>query len=241
MTAAARKGTAVIAGATGAIGRELIPLIAASRCFERVAVLHRRATPFAALAGGEERIVDFAARGDVGVGGPLAAVFCAIGTTQKKAGSTAAFQAVDRDIPAELARWAAHRGARTFVVISSLGADAASGSVYMRTKGEMEAAVEAAGVDATYILRPSLLAADRDEFRLAERIGNRALSIIGPVMIGPLRRYRAVSTRTVARAMLAVALEPKPGVHIVESVTIQDLGRDLGAPIPDAAHACAEP
>jgi uncharacterized protein YbjT (DUF2867 family) len=151
-------------------------------------------------------------------------VFCCIGTTQKTAGSTEAFQKVDRDIPVALARWAAANGVSTFVAISSIGADAHSKSVYLRTKGEMEEGVATAGVPSTYILRPSLLDGEREEFRLAEQIGNRALAVINPLMVGPLKRYRSVHTQTVAGAMLACGERGDPGLHIVESETIQDLG-----------------
>jgi uncharacterized protein YbjT (DUF2867 family) len=217
------KATAVIVGATGAVGRKLTPLLAASGQYAKIIVLHRRPTPFAKLARIEERVIDFA-RLALLPAEAVDAIFCCIGTTQKKAGSTPAFQSVDRDIPVALACWGAANGARVLVVVSSLGADARSGSVYLRTKGEMEAGVAAAGVRCAYILRPSLLKGERDEFRLAERIGNRALSIVGPLMAGPLRKYRAVPTETVARAMLACALKAEPGVHIVESDVILDLG-----------------
>lgn len=215
--------TAVVVGATGAIGRQLVPLLAASPDFARVIVVHRRPTPFAGAPKIEERVIDF---GQLPASLPedaVDAVFCCIGTTQKKAGSTQAFQAVDRDIPVSLARWAAARGAEVFVAISSLGADAASKSVYMRTKGEMERGVTDAGARSAYLLRPSLLKGERDEFRLAERIGNRALSIVGPLMVGSLRRYKAVPTETVASAMLACARNAEPGVHVVESEVIQEL------------------
>jgi hypothetical protein len=43
-------------------------------------------------------------------------------------------------------------------------------------------------------------------------------------MVGPLRTYRAVATETVAEAMLACAQKSEPGLHIVESDAIQDLG-----------------
>ena len=88
----------------------------------------------------------------------------------------------------------------------------------------MEAGVAGAGLRSTYILRPSLLAGERDEYRLAERIGNRALAVVGPLMQGPLRKYRAVHTKTVAAAMLACAEQASPGVHVVESDIIQELG-----------------
>ena len=88
----------------------------------------------------------------------------------------------------------------------------------------MESGVAGAGLRSTYILRPSLLAGERDEFRLAERIGNRALAVVGPLMLGPLRKYRAVHTKTVAKAMLVCAGQAAPGVHIVESDAIEELG-----------------
>jgi len=217
------KGTAVIVGATGSIGRELVPLVTSSPHYDRLIVFHYRPTSLAGRPKIEERIVDFSKLAAVP---PLGAgtVFCCIGTTQKKAGSTEAFQKVDRDIPVAVAKWAAASGVTAFITISSVGADAHAKSVYLRTKGEMEEGVARAGVPSTYILRPSLLDGEREEFRLAEEVGNRALRLINPIMVGPLRRYRSVRTQTVAAAMLACGERGEPGVHIIESEVVQDLG-----------------
>jgi uncharacterized protein YbjT (DUF2867 family) len=218
------KRTAVIVGSTGAIGRQLMPLLVASPHFDKVVVLHHRPTPYAGLANVEEQVIDFASIPVPAPGDDLEAVFCCVGTTQKRAGSTEAFQKVDRDIPIALARWSAANNATTFVGISSIDARATARSVYLKTKGQMESGVAGAGLRSTYILRPSLLAGGRDEFRLAERIGNRVLAVIGPLMAGPLRKYRAVHTKTVAKAMLVCSERAEPGVHIVESDVVQDLG-----------------
>jgi uncharacterized protein YbjT (DUF2867 family) len=218
------KRTAVIVGSTGAIGRQLMPLLVASPHFDKVVVLHHRPTPYAGLANVDERVIDFASIPALAAGDDLEAVFCCVGTTQKRAGSTEAFQKVDRDIPIVLARWAAANNATTFVGISSVDARATARSVYLKTKGQMEIGVAGAGLRSTYILRPSLLAGGRDEFRLAERVGNRVLAVIGPLMTGPARKYRAVHTKTVAKAMLVCSERAEPGVHVVESDVIQDLG-----------------
>ena len=215
------KKTAVIVGATGSIGRALVPLVTASPHYDKLIVLHYRPTSLAGRPKIEERVVDFSASVAPCNAGT---VFCCIGTTQTKAGSTEAFQKVDRDIPVALAKWASASGVAVFVTISSIGADAHSKSVYLRTKGEMEEGVARAGVRSTYILRPSLLDGKREEFRLAEEVGNRALRLINPVMIGPLRRYRSVRTQTVSAAMLACGERGEPGVHIIESEVVQDLG-----------------
>jgi uncharacterized protein YbjT (DUF2867 family) len=218
------KRTVVIAGSTGAIGRQLMALLIASPRLEKIIVLHHRPTPYAGQVKVEQLVVEFAAIPAPTAGDDIEAVFCCVGTTQKKAGSTEAFQRVDRDVPIALARWAAANNAASFVGVSSVDARAAARSVYLKTKGEMERGVATAGVRSTYILRPSLLAGGREEYRLAERVGNRVLAVIGPVMLGPLRKYRAVHTKTVARAMLACADQHAPGVHIVESDVVQQLG-----------------
>ena len=218
------KRTAVIVGSTGAIGRQLMPLLVASSRFDKLMVLHHRPTTYARMPKVDERIVDFTRLPFPAAGEDIQAVFCCVGTTQKKAGSTVAFQRVDRDIPIALARWAAANGATTFVGISSVDASASARSVYLKTKGEMEAGVAGAGLGSAYILRPSVLAGERDEYRLAERIANRVLAVIGPIMLGPVRKYRAVHTKTVAKAMLVCAERAAPGIHIVESDAIQELG-----------------
>ncbi len=218
------KRMAVIVGSTGAIGRQLVPLVVAARRFDKVVVLHHRATPYGRLAEVDERIVDFTCLPALQPGDDLEAVFCCVGTTQKKAGSTEAFQGVDRDLPIALARWAADHNATTFVGVSSVDANSRARSIYLKTKGQMEAGIAGAGLRSSYLLRPSLLAGGRDEYRLAERIGNRVLAVIGPLMVGPVRKYRAVHTKTVAAAMLACAQRAVPGVHIMESDAIEELG-----------------
>ena len=216
--------TAIIVGATGAIGRKLTPLIVASQHYAKLIVLHRQSTQFASLDKVDEQIFDFRRLSALPIDEPVEDVFCCVGTTQKKAGSLEAFQHVDRDIPVGLAKWSAAHHVGTFVTVSAVGASAKSLSPYMRTKGEMEEGVASAGVRSTYIMRPSLLRGERSEPRLAEEVGNVALAVLGPIMIGPFKKFRSVRTETVAKAMLQCAKMSEPGVHIVQSDTIQDLG-----------------
>ena len=215
--------TAIIVGATGAIGRTLTPLIVAAQRYEKLIILHRRPTQFANLDKVDERVFDFGDPSALPVDEPVLDVICCVGTTQKKAGSREAFQHVDRDIPVGVAKWAAAHQAKTFVTVSAIGANARSPSPYMRTKGEMEEGVASSGIRSAYIMRPSLLRGERNEFRLAEEVGNGALAILGPIMIGPFKKFRAVRTETVAKAMLVCAQTSEPGVHIIQSDTIQDL------------------
>lgn len=153
-------------------------------------------------------------------------VFLCLGTTMKKAGSRDAFRRVDHDLTLEAARRTYQAGARDAFLVSSSGADPDSRAFYLRTKGETEAGVAALPFRSVHLLRPSLLTGDRDEVRPAEQMGALVGSLLRPLLVGPLRRYRPVEARTVARAMVALAGDPGEGRFVHESEEIEALGAD---------------
>jgi uncharacterized protein YbjT (DUF2867 family) len=171
-----------------------------------------RALPGAAKL--EAHIVDF---GDLARGAPPSmppTIFCALGTTIRQAGSQERFRQVDYDYPLAVARLGLARGARHFLLVSALGASAASRVFYSRVKGELEDAVIALGYPSTTIVRPSLLAGERAEPRRGEEIGKR-LAFLVP------RRYKPVPGAAVAATLVRAAREARPGVTIIESRDIR--------------------
>ena len=143
-------------------------------------------------------------------------VFCALGTTIKKAGSQGAFRRVDFGYVKALADSSHAAGAQQFVIVSSVGADPESRNFYLRVKGEAEQAITALPFTAVHIFRPSLLLGERSESRTGEALGRALMPVINPLLIGGLRNYRAVRAAQVARAMLAAPLRGVPGVHTYE-------------------------
>jgi uncharacterized protein YbjT (DUF2867 family) len=153
--------------------------------------------------------------------------YCCLGTTIKQAGSQAAFRAVDFDAVLAFARAARAAGVVRFAVVSALGASLRSGTFYNRVKGEMEAAVAALGFDSLVIARPSLLAGDRASLGQPARTGEQlALWLTAP--IGGLlpKAMRPIKAPTVARGMMVALRERQPGVRIVESGELQELGAE---------------
>ncbi len=163
----------------------------------------------------ESRVVDFQNLSPANVAG-ADDVFCALGTTIKKAGSQAAFRKVDYDAIVNLARASVEAGAKRFVLVSSIGADPKSGNFYLRVKGETEQAVALLPFEAVHIMRPSLLLGERRESRTGERLAQKIMPMLNHVLLGPLRQYRAIPAETVARAMVHVAGLPVTGVHIYD-------------------------
>jgi uncharacterized protein YbjT (DUF2867 family) len=139
----------------------------------------------------------------------------ALGTTIRKAGSTAAFRKVDHDMCLEFARAAKVAGARHMLLVSSAGASARSRNFYLQLKGEVEQALEQIGFEQLDIFRPGLLRGNRgSDRRLKEQVAIVASPITNLVMRGPLRRYAAIDAVAVAAAMHASLGAAEPGVHI---------------------------
>jgi hypothetical protein len=91
-------------------------------------------------------------------------------------------------------------------------------------KGEVEAAISKLKFQSVNIFQPSLLLGERDEERMGEKAGAVLAKVINPFLIGGLKKYRVIQANTVARAMLAISLESKKGVHVLPSDVIQEMG-----------------
>jgi uncharacterized protein YbjT (DUF2867 family) len=151
-------------------------------------------------------------------------VYCCLGTTIGVAGSQEAFRRVDYGYPLALAGLAAAAGASSFLLVSALGADAASGVFYNRVKGELERDIRKLGLKRWHFFRPSLLIGERAEPRLGERVGLVLGKVVGPLMLGGMAKYRPIKAAAVARAMVLVANLDRPS-GAIESDEIAALVR----------------
>lgn len=214
--------TAVVAGSTGLVGRELVQKLLRDGRYSRVVTLVRRRTPLQheKLI---ERIVSF---DDLQLEKELlqgADVFCTLGTTMKQAGSREAFRQVDYEYPIRLAELAAQQGAAQYLIVTAMGSSKQSLFFYSQVKGQVEEKLVSIGFPALHIFRPSLLLGDRDQARFVERAWAVAMRLLGGILVGRLRKYKAIPGTFVADAMLRAALTDARGIHIYESDAIADL------------------
>lgn len=214
---------ALVLGSTGLVGGRATNHLATDARYDHVVCLVRKAT--GRQAGKvEDKVVDFDALADVPA---VDDVFCALGTTMKKAGSKEAFRKVDHDIPLDVARRAREAGATRFVLVSSVGADPTSSNFYLKTKGELESALERLGFASLSILRPSFLVGDRAESRPGEAVGVVLARGLGGLMLGGLRKYRPIDVDEVGRAMVAAARREPPNRAIFEHDAIRALACEI--------------
>jgi uncharacterized protein YbjT (DUF2867 family) len=210
--------TALLVGATGLVGGQLLTKLLHSPYYSKVTVLTRRALGIRNTKLNEV-IFDF----DAPDASMIKAddIFCCLGTTIKKAGSREAFKKVDFEYPLRTAKHAKLNGATKYLIVTAMGADPKSSIFYNRVKGEIEQALRELHFPSLHILQPSLLLGERQEARLGEKTGEVLMTLLKPLMLGPLKKYRAIDSEKVANAMLALAKKPEEGVFVHNSAELQ--------------------
>lgn len=216
--------TAVVFGATGMVGKELVYELLEGSEFLKVVAVVRNTLPIANGKLEQLKNDDYSQLSNYKEKLNADVYFCCIGTTIKKAGSQDAFRKVDYDIPVQVARLAQEFSISSLVIISSIGASATTSNFYLRTKGEMEQAVQEIFKGNLKIVQPSLLMGHRSEFRFGEKAATIVMKALGILMIGPLKKYRGIYAWDVARAMIKSTSLPKETI-ILESDKLADLAK----------------
>src|SRR5690349_23738174 len=209
--------TALLAGATGLIGSQLLPLLLASDRYSKVTVIGRRPVSMTHPKLSNQ-VVDFEKLSASINLLKVDDVYCCLGTTMSQAGSREAFRKVDYEYPLALALLSHNQGARQYSLVSAMGANRESRFFYNRTKAEVEDAISAIEFKSIHIYRPSLLKGPRASFRTGEAIG----SVFGTLFsfLTPTR-YRPIKSIKVARAMLSYASREEDGIYFHPSDTLQ--------------------
>lgn len=203
--------TALLLGATGLVGGHLLQQLLESPHYAEVVALSRR--PLGVQHPKLRNVILEFDNPDPGVirGDDL---FCALGTTIRKAGTKEAQYRIDCTYPYEIGKIARQNGARQYLLVSSVGADARSSNFYLRTKGELEEKIQSLGFEHFVATRPSVLLGGRSEFRLGEKVGIALAKIFNPLIP---RRYRGIEAGKVARALIRLANSGEKGTRFVES------------------------
>lgn len=216
--------TAAVIGATGLIGSHIVELLKEDAAFETIRLIVRRLVTDTHPKI-EMKLVNFEDYESVKLAiDGCDAVFCAVGTTQKKVkGDKIAYRKVDYHIPVNAARACLETHCPQFLLVSSIGADAGSKNFYLKLKGEVEEAIQKFPLNSISLFRPSMLLGDRKDVRFGERIGQAGIKIIAPFLAGSWNKYKPVQAKDVASAMLQASKQNNPGIKIYEYPDIKKL------------------
>jgi uncharacterized protein YbjT (DUF2867 family) len=209
---------ALLAGSTGLIGGQLLTLLLADDYYTSVVAVSRK--PLGISNPKLTNVVcELHELGTALVEVNANDVFCCLGTTMRNAKTKEAFRAVDFDAPLALAHITKQNGATNYLIVSALGANKDSSIFYNRVKGEVEEAIDQVGFDCLHILQPSLLMGPRKEQRAGEGAAQTFYKIFGFLIP---KKYAAIESIKVARALIAFAKQQRFGKHLHSSAEMQD-------------------
>ena len=193
-----KKRSAIVLGATGSCGKELVYSLIKNPNFDRITIFTRNelkirnqklvnhTIDFSKLKEYKKLIV-----GDI--------LFSALGTTLKEAGSKSNQYEVDFTYQYEFAKMASQNGVSSYSLISSAGANEKSLFFYPRIKGELEIAVTNLSFEIIRIFQPPLLIRQPDLIRPAELIGIKLFNALNK--IGILMQQKPLSVFDLAKIM----------------------------------------
>jgi uncharacterized protein YbjT (DUF2867 family) len=203
---------AIIVGASGLIGSELLTILLNHAEYDEVVVLVRKELPVK-----HKKLVQLVLNFDelhqhaASITGH--AVFSCLGTTKAKTPDKTEYHKIDHDYPLQIAQLAQANGVKQFHLVSAVGANSKSSAFYIKLKGELEEDLKAVGFESLHIYQPSMLYGDRKEQRTLEKALIGIFKVVDHLLIGGFRKYRSISGETVANAMYKNSLKAAPGTH----------------------------
>lgn len=200
---------ALIIGATGATGKDLVTQLLADDTYSEVHCFVRK--PLALTHPKlHAHVVDFEtpeAWADL-LQGEVA--FSCLGTTLAVAGSKEAQWRVDYDYQYNFAEHCRNNGVPTFVLVSAAGAKAPSKLFYNRMKGQLEDAIKALGFPSLFIFQPSVLVRKGSD-RKGEQFGLKMIVFLNK--LGLFKRYRPMPTDILAQKIRKEVATAAKGIH----------------------------
>lgn len=219
------KKTALIAGASGLVGKEVLHLLLESKDYHKIYAIVRRplGTKHPKLV---EVVCDFDNLEEEKDCFAVNDVYCCLGTTIKKAKSKQQMYKVDVEYPLMIAQLAFENKAEHFLLVSSMNANEKSSIWYSKMKGELESKLQTIPFHKISILRPSLLLGDRKEFRFGETLASILFKMVSIFLKDSWKNQLGIEAKIVAKAMYTLAQSEKQGLHIYNVRDIANLTRE---------------
>jgi uncharacterized protein YbjT (DUF2867 family) len=212
---------AIVFGANGLVGSQIVKHLVENDRYEKVTLLNRRNVEIE-----HPKITfEFMDFRDIHKSWDMIKcddLFYCIGTTMNHARNKNEFFKIEHDYCINIAKIANHNKVKQFFYISSKGANPKSLFFYNKTKGQIEEGLKKIGFPALHIFRPSVLLGKRSEFRFLESLAKTFLRMFNFLMIGFLKEIKAMPASLLAKMIIATASENKAGTHIYTNRKIHE-------------------
>ena len=205
---------AIVLGASGLIGNQLVRLLLEDDSFSQVTLFVRKELSFSSSKL-QQITLDFNDLEKYKNQFDGSVLFLCLGTTRKKTPDLEQYRAIDYGITLRAAKLAKSAGVNEVHLISAIGADSNSRIFYNRLKGEIETELKNIGFESTYIYQPSMLIGSRNESRPAELFFQKLMPFFDLFLRGKNAKYHSVSALKLAQALLNHHRKAEKGAHVL--------------------------
>tara|TARA_Y100001970_G_scaffold156905_1_gene191996 strand:+ start:671 stop:1330 length:660 start_codon:yes stop_codon:yes gene_type:complete len=195
--------TAILFGATGLVGNQLLKLLIENNDYHKIKIFSRKEilTKNPKL---QKYVIDFNELEkfkDEIFGDDC---FFAIGTTRKLTPNKNDYINIELNLPVKISKIAKNNNVKSFIYVSSGGANANSINLYLQNKGKAENEIINLSFEFTAIIRPSLLLGNRKENRIGEKIAKFIFKNLSFIFIGKLRVFKPIQAKNVAKSIMYI-------------------------------------
>jgi len=216
--------TAILFGATGLIGSHLLEELLNNEEYSRVKIFTRKDIKkihskldiyninFKQLDNYKDKIIG------------TDCFFC-LGTTRRQTPNKLNYIDTEFNLPVSIAQISKENKIKSFIYVSSGGANAQSKNLYLQNKGKAENEIINLLFDFTAIIQPSLLLGNRSEFRIGERIAQFIFKSLSFIFVGKLRPFKAIHALTVSKAIIKIINKKEKNLYFT-SDKLEILGKN---------------
>lgn len=216
--------TAILFGATGLIGKNLLDLLIKDDEYKKIK-LFTRSSIYRKHSKLEIYHIDFNKLNDFANKVTGDECFFTIGTTRKLTPNKQNYINVELNLPIKISQIAKENNVNSFIYVSSGGANFNSKNLYLQNKGKAENYIKNLNFNFTAIIRPSLLLGTRSEFRIGENIAQFIFKKLSFIFVGKLRPFKAIKAENVAKAIIKIIKNNNKDIYF-SSDRLEDLSKE---------------
>jgi len=216
----------VMLGATGAVGQQALAALLHGTDEVQVTTLSRRPVDLPAHARLVQHQIDIhdATSFRAHLVGQQVAI-CRLGVGQPSQMSKADFTRVDKDAVWTFAKACREAGLKHFELLSSVGVDARSRSFYLRSKGELQEALQTLGFERLSLFQPSMILTPTNRYGWNQALTLAVWPKLDGLLRGRLRRFRGIAVEELGRAMAFNARNQGSGLETLQWPDFKRLAR----------------
>lgn len=217
MTTNLDKLTIVMLGASGAVGIETMQTLLKMPEVERLTLLGR--TPISGITANsvhQHKIDIFNAHSYADLLEGHDTAICTLGVGEPSKMGKEEFIKIDKTAVLDFAKACKKAGVAHFQLLASVGIDAKSASLYLRTKGELVEELTVLNFEQLSIFQPAMILTPTNRYGFTQAVALFITPFLNPLFFGSWRKYRGIPVKVLGKAIALNALNKNTGVERLE-------------------------